>query len=564
MMARRARNKIPSEWLKRFRLIPGYDPVRTALPGQYFDVAAAEHVCGFFPACLHHVKGPAAGQPFHLAEWEKAWVGCLFGWKNPDGKRRYRTAFVYVPKKNNKTTLTAGLVLYGLTQDGEMGAEIYSGAASKEQAGIIFNTIVGMRRLDDDLKAALTVYGEKGGSQQRSVIYTDPSGVQSVYRPLASDEDTADGLNVHMAVVDELHRHKSGALLDILVRGTAVRSQPLVVIITTAAAAGDNACNRERERAIRVRDNGGDPDKPGFDPTYLPVIFEASEKDDPGDPKVWAKANPGLGISKPLAYMEQEYRKAKDDPVAMNLFRRLDLNIITQDVESLFDLTHWDRCPAVLREPKELIGRRCWGALDLSQSNDLTSLAWVFEPTEPDGVWDVLWRFWCCEEAARKRQQAKASETPYEVWAQNGWIEIHDGSALDYPKIKERIVEESAMFGAGGVAYDPYNASDICRDLLNSFGVPMVEFRQGLVSLNDPTKRTKELIAAHKINHGGNPVARWCVGNAVGKPDDKGNVYPIKGKSKDKIDGAMVLVMGVGMSMRADHPVDADQLIVAL
>lgn len=539
---KRYRGRAPEVWLRRLALIPGYDCFASAAPGDWFDHETADARVEFFE-CLRHVKGPQAGELFILEDWERAIVGAMYGWMRRDGKRRYRKAFVYIPKKNGKTALVSGFVFCGLIVDGELSAEIYSAAASKDQASIIFNNVKGMIKLEPELDRMLTVYGAKGGSQQRSVVY---ESTMSTYRPLASDEDTADGLMPHVSVIDELHRHRDGALLDILERGTSSRSQPMTVIITTADYDRPSACNSTYDEAVRVRDNGGDPDRPGHDPSFLPVIYEAESKADWTDPAVWAQANPNLGVSKSLEYMVTACKKAQEDPVARNLFQRLELNIRTQHVESLIDLVEWDACPGERIDERMLVGRRCFAAIDLSQSNDLTSECYLFPPVGDETLWRFIWRFWCASETIRKRSLQRI---PYQSWADAGWISVSEGTALDYPAIKRQILADAELFHPVEIRFDPYNASDITRDLLNSHGLPMVECAQTFRLLSDPTKRMMQLVNSHVVAHGGNPIARWCAGNVAVKADDKDNIQPVKRKSKDKIDGFVAAVMALGGAM---------------
>ncbi|MBD3293249.1 MAG: terminase large subunit [Armatimonadia bacterium] len=546
-LADRRAPKVSQRWRRLFKRLPGYDPIAMAAPGQWFDEQAANYAVGFYPACLKHVKGTCAGEPFNLEDWEKAIIGAAFGWKNSDGNRRFRTVFIYVPKKNGKTALVAGTVLFVLTQDDELGAEIYSAAASRDQAALVFQHASGMVRLQPELDNRLRVYGAKGGGQQRSIHFHE---TMSFYRCLAADDDTADGTQPHFIAVDELHRHRDGALMDILWKGTSSRRNPMMMVITTADHDRPSACNEMYEYACRVRDNGGDPSKPGYDPAFLPVIYEAAEDDDWRDPDVWAKANPNLGVSKSLEYMESECRRAEEDPTRLNGFLRFELNRRTQETESLFDLDAWDKCPGKIIEA-DLLSRPCFAGLDLSQRDDISSfcLVWPPPPDEDDGIWTALWRMWCPE---AKLVERKSRAIPYHVWADQGWIELTDGNDIDYDVIEERIVEDSGRWSLQATGYDPYNATNLTSRLINVHGLEMVPMRQGAQTLSEPTKAVKGIVSAHRLNHGGNPVARWHAGNAVGKTDSNDNVVPVKNRSKDKIDGMSALIMAVGRALTTE------------
>lgn len=550
------RPEIPLRWLELFKLLPGgYCPIRTASPGDWFDVPAADHAVGFFPACLKHVKGVLAGQPYELAPWEQAIVGCLYGWRQADGKRRYRQAFIYVPKKNDKTTLASGLVLYALTQGGpgrepERAAEIYSVAASRDQAAIVFQTVCGMVKQNRELPsfARLRLYGDAGGSQQRSITY---ARYHSVYRPLAADADTADGANVSMAIVDELHRHKSGELLDIMIRGTAARAEPLIVIITTADYdREDSPCNEKYEEACLVRDNGGHPDRPGWNPSFLPVIYEASLKDDWTDPAVWAKANPNLGRSKPVAYMREACEVAKHNPVAKSRFLRLDLNIRVQDSEGLIDLQAWDLCPAGAVADEQVQGRDCFGGMDLGRRDDLAALCLCWPPAENEldtQPWYFRWWLWCPSEVVTRRE---FENIPYRRWVESGLVTATPGNDVDFAFIRQTILELDKRYGIVSIGYDPWNATQMGQELLNLHGIEMVAMRQGGATLAEPTSRFCGLVRSLRCWHGGNPAMRWQASNAMDRKDENGNALPSKKRSRDKIDGIVAAIMAVGRALQ--------------
>lgn len=537
-------SRIPEIWRKRFKLLPGYCPIQTAPEGNYFDADAADMAVGFFPRHLRHIQGLKAGEQYDLMEWKKAIVGAVFGWKRPDGTRRYRTVFEYVPKKNDKTTMTAGLVLYLLCCDGELGAEIFSVAYIKDQAAKVFRTAAAMTRKDKHLASALTVYGETGGSNQRSIHYGD-----SFYRPISLDAPAADGANVHAAIIDELHRHDDGgATMDILERGVSARKQPLIWVMTTADYDRESSCNRMLARAKRVRDNGGDPKKEGYEPKFLPIIYETSQDADWTDEEVWAKANPGLGQSKSWDYMRDEFRKAREDPVARNLFQRFELNMLTQQIESLINMEHWRQCPKVI-DRAALKGRRCFGGIDLGERDDLASLALVFPPDDTrTGTWDVIWYTWCCETVIRRRQ---LSAYPYAVWRDEGYLIETPGDDVDFGWIEKATANAAIEFNMECVGYDPRLATQLSQDLWNKHGIQVEPVRQGYETLTEPTVELIKAVDNHRFNHGGDLVAEWAAKNAVGEKNLSGHIRPCKGKSKDKIDPIMALVIAMCVALKA-------------
>ena len=535
-------SSVPKRWRNLFACIPGYDPEAGAADLYYFDEEAADYAVGFFPACIRHIKGSLARQPYELGEWEKAVVGCVFGWKRKsDNLRRYRQAFIFVPKKNSKTTLTAGLALAHFNLDDEEGAEIYSAGATKDQASIIFRDVVGMINMCPPMKEKFKAFGASGGGQQRSVW---DYGTNSFYRPLASDAGTADGLNVHVAIIDELHRHEDGgALMDILIRGQSTRRQPMTWILTTSDYDRESACNRKYDEACRVRDNGGDPNKPGYDLEFLPVIFEALPTDDWTDEATWYKANPNLGRSKSIDYMRRECAKAKEDPHVRNEFMRYDLNMRTQQTESLIDMVHWDQCPTDNVDDSIYAGP-CFAGLDLAQRDDIAALCLCWPGDDPDNdVWAFRWWFWCPEETIRRRT---AGAFPYSAWRDDGWLTETDGNDIDFHEIQMTILKAHEQYSIQDLGYDPAMGTQLTQSLYNDHGMTVTPMRQGHITLTDPTKRLCSLVKTHRLNHGGNPVARWHAANAMGRKSEGDCVIPTKAKSKDKIDGISAAVMAVG------------------
>lgn len=531
---------VPARWRALFDLIPGYDPEAGVDPSEYrFDSRSADYAVDAFEACVCHVKGPLARQPYELAPHEKAIIGCVFGWKQTrTGLRRYRQCFMFEPKKNGKTTRTSGIVILHFIVDGEVGAEVYSAAATKEQASIIFHNTVAMINMRKALKDKFKVFGASGGAQQRS-IWDEASN--SFYRPLASDAATADGYNPHVAVVDELHRHEDGgALMDILIRGMSTRAQPMLWVLTTSDYDRESACNRKHAEACRVRDNGGDPNKPGYDMTFLPVIYEAPHDCDWTNEDVWYQANPNLGRSKKIEYMRLECAKAKEDPHKRNDFLRFDLNIRTQQTESLIDMVQWDACPLT----NSINDSECYGGLDLGQRDDMAAFCICWPPSDRDrGTFLFRWWFWCPETMIQNRA---SNNIPYEAWRDDGWIEESEGRDIDDKAIVSRIADLHSIHQFGIVGYDPRGATLLSKSLYDDHGIMVEPVSQSVASLAEPTKRFRALVASKRINHGKNPVARWHASNSMGKQFDDGNVILTKGKSKDKVDGIAAAIMAVG------------------
>jgi phage terminase large subunit-like protein len=496
--------------------------------GFRFDRAAAQHAIDFF-GFLRHSKGEWAGQTFELAPWQVFVVGCLFGWQQSDGLRRFRTAYCAVPRKNGKSTLSAGIGLYLLVSDGEQGAEIYSAATSRDQARIVFDE-------------AKRMVGSSPALQRRVGILINNlhvAATTSRFMPLSSDASTMDGLNVHGAIIDELHAHRNRHVVDVLETATGARRQPLLFEITTAGYDRHSICFEHHDYSIKVLE-GTVPDD-----SWFAFIAAADEDDDWSAPEVWRKANPNFGLSVKEDDLARKAEKAIALPGAQNAFRRMHLNEWTEQAERWIDVAAWDACDGLI-DLDQLRGRPCFGGLDLSTTTDVTALAWVFPPKDDDDLWQVLSRYFVPADNLRKR--AERDRVPYDLWAAQGFIEATPGNVVDYGAIEQRILADSALFQVREIAYDPWNATHIALRLQEE-GAAMVEFRQGFRSMAAPTRELEKLIVSKKLAHGGNPVTRWMAANVAVAQDPAGNLKPAKDKSTERIDGIVALIMAIGRAL---------------
>lgn len=529
----------PSEELADvLRLIPGYDPFATAPEGCWLDEDAARHALDFFAECLKHMEGAVAGQPFHLEPWQQAVIGNIFGWKRHDAQgrvvRRYREVLKYVPRKNGKTPLAAGICNYVLFCDDERGKQIVSAAAEKEQATLLYRQAKGMIEQEPELSSRCRVY-----RAYKSIVLLEDEA--SVYKVISADADTKHGGTPTLVLVDELHAQPNRDLVDVLQTSmaSANRTQPLLIHITTADFDRESICNEKYDYACKVRDGVID------DPAFLPVIYEATLEDDWTDEEVWAKANPNLGVSVSLEYLRRECKRAQETPSYENTFKRLHLNIRTQNDVRWLRLEDWDRCAGAIDEAA-LAGRPCYGALDLSSKVDLTAWVLTFPPTEADPLWRVLPRFFVPLENARARE--RRDRVPYETWGRQGLVKLTEGNVVDYAFVVAQVRADARAFGVRSIAYDPWSATQIALQLQDD-GATMVEFGQGFKSMSEPTKELEKLVVSGGLAHGGNAVLRWMASNVSVEEDAAGNKKPSKKKSTERIDGIVGLVMGLGLAL---------------
>jgi phage terminase large subunit-like protein len=493
--------------------------------GLHFDAKAAKHVLDFF-TLLRHSKGEWAGQPFALAPWQALILWVVFGWKRADGTRRFRTAYVEVSRKNGKSTLAAGLGLYLFVADQEPGAEVFTAATKRDQARIVHGEAIRMVQSSPGLQRFVQVFKDN-----LSMVRT-----ASKYAPLGADADTMDGLNVHGAIIDELHAHKNRNLWDVLETATGARRQPLIFSISTAGFDKLTVCWQQHAYGEQILDRIVNDD------SYFVFIAALDPEDSWTNPAVWIKANPNLGVSVKLESLQEQCAKAESLPAAQNAFRRLRLNQWTEQADRWIDLSVWDE-GAVRVDVHALRGRPCFGGLDLSSTTDLSAFVLLFPPNHEGERWQVVCRFWMPGDNVRQR--VERDRVPYDQWIREGFIEATEGNVVDYDVIRERIKEDAERFQIREIAFDRWNATQLVVQLGND-GLSMIPFGQGFASMAGPTRELEKLIVGRQLAHAGYPVLRWMVSNVSVKQDPAGNMKPDKAKSTDRIDGIVALTMALG------------------
>jgi phage terminase large subunit-like protein len=508
--------------------IPGYDPDATAAPGDWYDAKAGERVIGFFRDCLTHVKGEWSGQSFTLPAWQADIIRCLFGWKREDGTRRYRTAFIYVPRKNGKSTLVAGIAVYALFCDNEPGAECYCAAAEREQAFVLFSMAADMVQNEEHLAKRSTLYVASKTIKLRNC--------SSFLRAISADAHTKHGYSPQLAIVDELHVQPNRALVDVLKTGMGARRQPLMIYLTTADFVRPSICNETLDYARGVRDGTTE------DRSFLPVIYEATREDDPYDEAVWAKANPGFPVSPKREFLIEEFTRARSIPSFLNTAKRLYLNIQTDAETTWLDMDAWGECGGFPTE-EDLKGVECLGAIDLAQKQDIAAFALYWPSLNA-----CRWWYWCPEDIARLRIE-------YQPWVEGGWLMTTPGNRIDYTAIRETVVRLTGEYRVRDIAFDPWDAFQLASELQEDHGLAMYEFRQGFQSMSAPAKELERLVATRQFRHGDNPVSAWMASHVAIKEDPAGNIKPVKPTqaSVRKIDGIVASVMAIGRSMATDE-----------
>ena len=542
--------KAKYDWDELFKLIPGYDCYAQAgdLVDCHFDAKAAAHVCNFFERFLKHPVGTTevpAGSPFILQPWQQAVTGCLFGWKHTvKGRvvRRFSKVFVYLGKKNGKSTWAAGIIIYMLTQEKEAMQQLFGVAASKDQVGNMFDPMVEMIRLEPALAKLLTPYGHKGGGQSKAIVYQDATHNHR-FVALAADASRADGKPAQGGFIDELHRHEKPELSQVIEENTSARAEPVVFVTSTADSDRESVCNDTRKYAIEVRDNGGDRSKPGYAPHFLPVIYETTSKQDWTAEATWEQANPNLGVTKTYEYMRKKVQEAKDSPRLQTEFFRLHLNQIVSSVSAWLPVGAWDECCDTTITEADLQGRQCWGGLDLASTTDMTALVLLF-PLD-DGRLFLLPRFWVPESLIQPRSHRNWGL--YAEWAKTGHLITTSGNVTDYEHVETDIVELAERFHVCELTVDRSFVGASTQQALQKEGINITTFNQGPIAFTMPTKRFEANVLSQKVVHDGQPVFAWQLKHVKVDSTKYGNVRPVKPDADSKIDGVIAAVMAGGV-----------------
>ena len=491
-----------------------------------------------FINCLNHTKGEWFGQPFDLIDWQEQIIRDIFGTIKPNGFRQFNNAYVEIPKKQGKSELAAAVALLLTCGDYEHGGEVYGCASDRQQASIVFDVAVQMVEQCPNLSKRI-----KPVLSQKRLIYKP---LNSFYQVLSAEAYTKHGLNVHGVVFDELHSQPNRNLFDVMTHGSGdARKQPLYFLITTAGTDRHSICWEVHQKAEDIL-NGRK-----IDPTFYPVIYGAPDTADWTDEKIWRQVNPSVGITVDIEKIRTACENARQNPAEENLFRQLRLNQWVKQSIRWMQMEKWDKCAFPVL-PESLIGRECYGGLDLSSTTDITAFVLVFPPEDADDKYTVLPFFWIPEDNILQR--VRRDHAPYDVWEKQGHLKTTEGNVVHYGFIESFIEELGTKYNIREIAFDRWGAIQMVQNL-EGLGFTVVPFGQGFKDMSPPTKELMKLTLEGKIAHGGQPVLRWMMDNIFVRTDPAGNIKPDKEKSTEKIDGAVATIMALDRSLR--HQDDA-------
>lgn len=497
-------------------------------PGEYFySPKRANHVLEFAENYCKLSKGAGAGKLVRLELWEKAHLATIFGFIDINGNRQYRESILIVGKKNGKSLLASIVGLYMQIGDGEPGPEVYAVATKRDQAKIIWMEAKRMVRKSQVLARRIKTLVAELSSE----LFND-----GIFKPLASDSDTLDGLNVHCVLMDEIHQWKNGkALFDIMADGTTARDQPLVYITSTAGTVREDIYDQKYEEAERIIN--GLFDENGYHDIHVAVfIYELDARKEWVDPKCWKKANPGLGTIKKIEALTAKVEKAMNNPKLVKNLVCKEFNIRETSTEAWLTFEQIDNRETF--DVAKLKPRYGIGGCDLSSTTDLTNATVIFKVPKDDNIY-VLQMYWLPEDLLEKR--VREDKIPYDLWQEQGLLRTCPGNKVHYRYVTEWFSEvqnemDIYIYKCG---YDSWSASYFVEDMENTFGKSVMEpVIQGKKTLSSPMKSLGADLEKKKIIYNNNPILKWCLTNTSTDVDKNDNIQPAKGNlGTRRIDG---------------------------
>lgn len=501
-------------------------------PNEYFySPKRGNHILEFAENYCRHSKGKFGGKPVRLELWEKAHLSTVFGFVDIDGNRKYRESVLIVGKKNGKSLLASIVGLYMLTADGEMGPEVYAVATKKDQSKIIWLESKRMVKKSPSLLKRV----------KPLVAELDTDFNDGVFKPLASDSDTLDGLNIHCVLMDEIHQWKQGkALYDIMADGVIAREQPLVYITSTAGTIREDIYDQKYDEAEMVINGYDDPG--GYkDEHFIAFIYELDNRREWTDETCWEKANPGLGTIKNRKTLKDKVEKAKKNPLLVKNLLCKEFNI--RETSSEAWLTFEQANNTETFDLEKLKPRYGIGGVDLSSTTDLTAAKVLFKVPNDERIY-VMSMYWMPEDLVEKR--ILEDKIPYDAWIEKGYVRTCKGNKISYRDVKAWFIEvqEQNDIYLSMIGYDSWSAAYFVEDMQDYFGKSaMIPVIQGKKTLSQPMKCLGADLENNLIIYNNNPVDKWCLCNTAVDIDKNDNIQPIKtSKPRRRIDGTAALL----------------------
>jgi len=490
--------------------------------GFYFDLDKAERVC-FLVQKFTHIKGPLAGKPLLLESWQIFIYANVFGFYHKHtGFRRFTKVFVLCSRKNGKTALSSPLGLYMLSLDGEEGAEAYSLASKKDQARLVFDSA------REQARRSKTFLQKTGTEIFRHHIENDKTA--GIFKPLASDSNSLDGLGPSCVIFDEVHSFKDRNLYGVMETAIGARREPILWAISTAGFDDTGICYELQTDLEKVLKREYE------DESQFGLVYTIDKEDDFRDKSCWIKANPNIGVSLSEEYIQSMVDKAIRQPGNKNNVLTKHFNIWCTASENLFDMISYDECADPELKMEKFHGRPAYVGVDLASKIDLTGFIYIFKE---DDIYYMFGDSFLPEAAIESSMNAA-----YAGWVDQGWLTATTGEAINYTKLEEYFLNKTSKVKVYDAMYDPWSASQFSQNM-STAGVEMTEFKMNTANVSEPLKFLDALIREKKIRHNGDPVIRWCFSNVVAKEDHNGNIYFRKSHPKFKIDLCVAATMAI-------------------
>lgn len=496
-----------------------------------YDDNKANHAIDFIEKFCKHSKGKQGGKPFKLELWQKAMTAALFGFVHSiDGNRKYREFIMMVGRKNGKSAWASAVGLYMLMADGEPGPEVISAATKKDQSKIIWLESKKMVKKSPVLRKRI-----RSLVSELIADFNDGS-----FRPLSSDSNTLDGLNLHCSLIDELHAIEDKNLYDVIVDGMSAREQPISIITTTAGTVREGIFDIKYDEAQQIINGYDDPN--GYkDEQVLPIIYELDKRDEWTDPQAWYKANPGLGTIKNYEELERKVNKAKANPLLVKNLLTKDFNVPETSSEAWLTFEQLDNKDTF--DIKELKPDYGISGVDLSSSVDLTAACVLFQLPDDETLY-FKHMYWLPENLLEKR--TAEDKIPYSTWRDMGLLRTTPGNKVHYKFVVDWLLELRDEYDLyiPWIGYDSWSATYFVEELQSHFGkdavIPVV---QGKKTLSGPMKNMGADLESKKINYGNNPITKWNLSNVSVDIDKNDNIQPAKGNQQRKrIDGVAAML----------------------
>lgn len=525
--------EIPAALPPRLACQRHLDDLAAAESPYRFDPAAANRVCGFIEL-LPHTKGRWAQrkEKIRLEDWQCFILCVVFGWlRKLDGLRRFRRVYIEVPRKNGKSAITAAVGLHMFANDGEYGAEVYSGSGTEKQAWEVFGPA---RLMAKNTPALLEAFGIAANAKNLHIL-----GTASKFEPIIGKP--GDGASPSFAITDEYHEHQTDDQYDTMLTGMGAREQPIAWVITTAGSDTAGPCYAQRSEVMDVLSGTVENDE------LFGIIYTVDDGDDWTSEAALQKANPNLGVSVSLEFLQQQQRDAVNSPRKQSTFKTKHLNLWVTAASPFFNLEKWNRLADTGLQEVQFLGVPCWGGLDLASKIDLAAEVKLFRRDEgPKPHWYVFGRYYIPEERAEDPDKKH-----YAGWVEQGHLVATPGNVTDYDAIEAGLKADAERYTYAQIGVDPYNATQIMTHL-SGIGLEVVEVPQTVAHLSEAMKQVQAVIEDGRIHHDGNPVLAWAIGNVTAQVDRNDNVFPRKERLENKIDPAVALIIAMGRAMSGE------------